>query len=464
MINATFYFRATFHVIVGILLLSLSCAASEVQVGPLREKANMYDKWNAKFHQPYYGGQVWAVFQDTTYTETINFAFWGDSCLWTGVYLGLQAIRYQVTKDQVAKENAIRAVRTVDQYLHVTGVHGYIARYWAPQNSYPYRDGIRCALSHRCHKVTTGKYAGDFWEGSTSKDQYCGWFFGMSLAHNYIDDKATKETIEKDVREVVDTLIKDDWKIIDEYGDFQFFSAGQRPTYVYQLSWLLVAYDITHDPKYKAEIDSRLNSIYYDWLELTSSFGIANKYMQYYGHNIGHISWYILLRLGKKYIAKEPYNTLRSIFTRKVYYPLKLSHNTWFTAIFMAQGEYNEKTMGEYKKQLLEDLAEFKSVPHHSYHLPARAPSTYQLDPVTGWLKYYPWLEERFDNIGLTLHPQAKEGLPIRQQCFADFMFQKKPYEIRECGLDDPLLVAPGIDYLAAYWLSVYHGFVDQNQ
>ena len=62
-----------------------------VSAGPLRQKAEKYDWWNAKYHHPYYGGLATVIFSDTTYTKPISYEGVGDSCIWTGTYLGIQA-------------------------------------------------------------------------------------------------------------------------------------------------------------------------------------------------------------------------------------------------------------------------------------------------------------------------------------------------------------------------------------
>ena len=125
----------------------------------------------------------------------------------------------------------------------------------------------------------------------------------------------------------------------------------------------------------------------------------------------------------------------------------------------MAQGNFNPSEE-EYKKQLLEDLTAFRQVPNFCYHLPERDPSTYKLDLVTSWVKYFPFLAKTLWSV----RPQAKEAFPISQQCFSDFIFQRSPYRIEECGYDIPTLVAPGIDYIASYWISVLHGFISLDQ
>jgi hypothetical protein len=99
--------------------------------GALRVKAEGFDAWSREHHAPYYGGYMTEVsFKDETYEEPTSYGGMGDSCIWTGVYLASQSLRYAVTNDPIAKQNIIRTVHALHHFLKVTGKKGFIARYW----------------------------------------------------------------------------------------------------------------------------------------------------------------------------------------------------------------------------------------------------------------------------------------------------------------------------------------------
>ena len=77
-------------------------------VGPLRLKAEGHDAWHRQWHQPYYGGRVAVRFTDTSHTQVEQYIGFGDSTFFSGIYLASQAMRYHVTGDLAAKENAIK--------------------------------------------------------------------------------------------------------------------------------------------------------------------------------------------------------------------------------------------------------------------------------------------------------------------------------------------------------------------
>ena len=322
-----------------------------------------------------------------------------------------------------------------------------------------------CKNSASCHKVEHGMYGSDFWIGDTSKDQYSGWFYGMSMAYDCIDDENVKSMIRQDVTIAIDRLIKDKWIILDEQGKYHVISAGQRPVYVYQISWLTIAYHMTGNLLYKMELDKRMT--WYNFLieEIGSITGYFNHYTEYYGNNLAHTTWYNLLRLGKIYFSANAYTRLKGIFTRCVHEKSRLSHNPWFNAIYMSQGEYTPlPSRDPYKEQYVEDILAFRPAPFYTYHMLARDPSTYVLDPAVSWLVYFPGVRAVLAYFNVGIKPQALYAFPIKSQCYNGFLFQGNPYRIDACGTENRLYIEPGHDYLAAYWLGVYSGIIDPSQ
>ncbi len=428
-----------------------------VTPGSLRLKAQEYDAWHLKWHQPYYGGSVHILFKDDARTEVEAIDGYGDSTIWTGTYLGSQAFRYYVTGDVQAKSNVLRIVNTLSGHLHVTGKTGYISRYWAPQDSLGYHGDDWSNRASRCHKVDSGPYTGDFWWGETSRDQYTGWFFGMALAYDLVDDEQMRSIIREDVGTVVTTLMKNGWNIIAEDGKKSPVAPEVLPSM--RLSFCTIGYHITGDETMRKELSKMLLNSNRVNIKV-SDINYMNRYTQYYGNNLAHTNWYNLLRLGRVYFREDDYNWLLSEFNNSVHTYTRLSHNPWFTGIYMGQGGWKNNPDVDYFNQLVHDLLDFHDVPNYEYYLPARDPSTYTLDPTSVMLaKIYdeqPWLEEIMGSV----EAQAKEAFPVKQQCSAGFQFQKNPFEINECGTYNPRMVHSGVDYLVAYWLASYHKFL----
>ena len=55
----------------------------------------------------------------------------------------------------------------------------------------------------------------------------------------------------------------------------------------------------------------------------------------------------------------------------------------------------------------------------------------------------------------------ADTAIDVDTRCVGDFLWQRHPWQLVDAG--NPLLVFPGVDYMAAYWLGRYHGFLDDD-
>ncbi len=430
-----------------------------VAAGPLRQKADAYDAWHREWHQPYYGGSLETIFTDATHTTVQSYDTWPDSCIWTGTYLGGEAMRYYVANDAATKANAIAMVQVLDGFLHVTGKKGFIARYRAPQTALMYPGDAACDADDFCHRVESGPYAGDFWWGQTSRDQYTGWFFGMLTAYDLIDDEPTRTTIRADVTEVIETLIAQHWWILEING--LPTNSGPNILPEDQLTWLLIAYHMTGLDEFKKPLQAWLADAARPTIRLLD-LNITNRYATYYANNLGQTLFYCMLRLGKVYFSPNEYEYLVQLYETQQNTYARLSHNPWFTAIHMSQGDYQpQPPVDPYRTQLLDDLTDFFPPPNHSFHLAAR--TNYVLDPVSEILyeleQALPWLA----NIIGGVDEQALDAFPIPQQCSAQFLFQSNPFEIHDCGTDDAADVYPGVDYLVAYWLPSYHKIVSKD-
>ena len=426
--------------------------------GPLREKAVEYDLWHETWHQPDKGGCIHVYFTDETYTELSGYHGVGDSCIWTGTYLGTQAMRYWVTGDEQSLANVIAKVSTLDGFLHANGTPGFISRYWGSQDDTLFYQGDAWCddpSQDRCHHVEEGDFAGDFWWGETSRDQYTGWFYGMAMAYDHVDDEGMREIIRADVAEVLDELISTNWKIRDEAGELTDAAPNVLPPM--QLSWLTIGYHITGEERFACALKEKLMNDYRPVLRMTN-IAFFNRYGQYYGNNLAHTNWFNLLRLGRVYFSEDDFCFLATMFETMVHTFTRLSHNPWFTAVFMGQGAYEPDPFDDpYYAQLVDDLDVFIPPPNYDYHLDARDPATYTLDPVSVLLHD---LQERFPVLAEIMGSasvQAKDGFPVDQQCPAGFRFQRNPFRFEACGSGDTKMVHSGHDYLAAYWMASYY-------
>ncbi len=432
--------------------------------GPLRARAEGHDAWHRDWHQPYYGGRAAVFFTDTTYTTVQQYGGWGDSTFFTGIYLGSQAMRYHVTGDPVAKDNAVRMVSALSGHLHVTGMPGYIARYRAPQTALPYQGDAWCDEQERCFHLEDGPFAGDFWWGSTSRDQFIGWMFGMTTAYDMVDDEPMREIIRADMLEVVGRLIENDWVIIAQDGN----PSGTAPIVLpmTQLSFCVQAYHVTGDEGILVELKKRLFDIQRAVHQISAPFNVFNRYDQYFGNNLAHLQMFQLLRLGRHYFSEADHAWYMQHFNDAIHTFTRLSHNAWFNSVFMSQGGWTPAEVDDpYLAQFLGDLTDFPDAPNFRTFQPERDPATYVMDPVSQELvdlaEQFPFLEEL---LGFRFKLQALEAFPVPLQCPDHFLWERNPFRIYACSQDEPRDVAPGADYLIAYWTACYHRIIGKDR
>ena len=424
--------------------------------GPLREKVIEYDLWHEAWHQPFYGATVGVYFADDERTEPIRYFDTGDSCIWSGTYLASQSFRYAMTGDEQAKANAIRTAEALSGNLHVTGRPGFIARYRGPQD--PTVIDTDCDEDENCHVIDDGEFAGDFWKGNTSRDQYTGWFFGMAIAYDLIDDEPTRAMIRADVAEVLAELIRENWRIID--ADGRMTTAGPQVLAMQQVTWSLIGYHMTGQGLFKRAVQRWLEDANRPVFEL-SLFNFFNRYSQYYGNNLGHQNFYSLLRLARVYVNEADYDYFVRMFETKQHTFTRLSHNAFFTEIFMSQGLYEPEDGDPYQAQLVEDLTDFRPAPNYRY---ATTPPEAPLDPLSVFFAdlwdQYPIFEELMGDVD----PQAEEAYRVPYQCSTDFLWQRNPFNIECGGVENVRAVNPGVDYLVGYWMAAFHGYLGKEQ
>ena len=441
--------------------LGESVVLDAADAGPLRLKAMAHDTWLETWHTPNYGSHLHVQFTDDSKTRVDLYHGHGDSCIWTGTYITSQALRYSVTGELQARQNVIRSAGALSRHLHVTGRPGFIARYVGPQNDPGHAGevgGCEAEQNENCHLVNAGEFAGDFWIGNTSRDQYTGWFMGMAWAYDLVDDADMRRRIETDVTLVLDRLIADDWWIIDVDGEKTTKAPSVLPPM--QMTWSLIGYHITGQERFLdvfnnwAAEENRLTLVF-------NNISIMNRYAQHYGLNLAHENFLNLLRLSHAY--PEAHTFLLELFNNQTHRWVDLQHNPWYTAVLMAEGDLQDPALRQaHRDQIIEDLTDFPAAPKERFGM--TPPQDVEIDPLSQILYDLQQQVPLLKDIMGTVNVQAKEAYPVRQQCSSGFMFQRNMWAM-DCSVkeDVPEYVNSGHDYLAAYWLASAYGVLDET-
>lgn len=125
-----------------------------------------------------------------------------DACLWTGMYVATEAMRYQITKDPQAIENMKHSLRGLFILLNVTGDKKQFAR-----SIMPYKGNEN--LGERWHRGT-GPYSDITWLDGGNNDMVRGITHALLWAHIVIPEndpiraemvQATKRVLELNILE-----------------------------------------------------------------------------------------------------------------------------------------------------------------------------------------------------------------------------------------------------------------------
>jgi hypothetical protein len=199
---------------------------------------------------------------------------------YTAFYMAMECLRYAVTGDDQARENANRAFESIE-FLHtVTGMDGFIARTavpstWtlmadpneeiSPQEAADrrIRDPRYKQVEQRWRLSSDGKW---LWKGDTSSDEVTGHFFGYYFFHELAAEGEYKDRVREVTRKLMDHIIRNGYCLLDVDGQPTRWAKwapemlrqpdwrSEAPINAFEiLSFLKVSGYVTGDDKYEKE-------------------------------------------------------------------------------------------------------------------------------------------------------------------------------------------------------------------
>jgi len=166
----------------------------------LNDKAAGFDVDMQQYRLNQYGIASYASFN--TADQKVGDVMDYDACLWTGMYVASQAMRYQVTKEPTAIENMKRSLRGMFILLNITDDKKQFAR-----SIMPYKGNEN--LGERWHRGT-GEYSEITWLDGGNNDMVRGITHALMWAHIVIPEndpfraemiQATKRVLELNILE-----------------------------------------------------------------------------------------------------------------------------------------------------------------------------------------------------------------------------------------------------------------------
>ena len=392
-----------------ILLLTLPLAAGEGDA--LAISANIRAR-----HIPY-GAILDPVFAAPDSDEIVNYSRCGDSAIWTAHWLAAESYRYAVTRSPESLENVRIALIGLSVLMDVSGTN-LMARCAVPIDS-PYANSI--LSEEREH----GAYSGfadnrqQIWIGNTSRDQYAGLFYGLTVAWDVVPDQGVRDMVSYLTTRALDFLRGNNWFVRMPDGSVSTLFLGRADQ---QLSFL--------------KLGRRLNPNRFEAAYRTQSpllapeviapiaIEVLDQHNSYFKFNLDTITFYGLLVSGDsswlRLFYSKAYDVLRNTTDNH--------GNAFFNMMDRAINGPNPRR-DEETRQMLE---QWLQRPRRDDFVDLRG-------------KYEACGEDR-----------ACAPIPVPERVRTDFLWQRSPYLLYGGG--QGTIEGSGIDYILPYWMARFYG------
>jgi hypothetical protein len=402
-----------YHVIVRIfavlLLAAVSLRAAEADAAAILETLR-------NRHLPY-GMALDPVFESAESSAVVSYSRCGDSAIWTGHLLAAESFRYAVTRSADALEGVRNALDGIRKLVDATGRNS-LARCAFPADS-PYAADM--ISEEREHGHYPGMIDGRPWTwiGNTSRDQYLGVFFGLTVAWNHVDDASVRGGVSSLVTRMLNRLLDDGWLVWSPHLSTSFSARLDQ-----QLTLLKLGRRVNGS---RFSNRYRLSSIFGSpGVILPITFEVTEAHESYFKFNLDHIAFYGLLTGGDSSFVEWNY---RNAF------------------------ELLRKTTDDHGNAFF-DLIE------RAVNGPEAARDERIRSNLAAWLTrgrrdHYVDRRDRYEVCG---ENRACSELAIADRVPTDFLWQRSPFQIYGGGTGR--IEGAGIDYLLPYWMGRYFGVV----
>lgn len=398
-----------------------------------------------------------------------------DAALYTGIYAAAQAFRYASLPEGREKAAALESVRDAANALHtlatVPGYQGGLARAVAKDPK-----TIGCPGSY-CYTTSDGMT----WLGNTSRDQYTGWWFGNAIVYRLVDDAAIRAMIRNDVREMIIAIRKWNYTLHDQNGLPNSGTAG-AVHHQMRITWHLIAASIIGEEKYWKWYQEQITPLDLDEAWLEDAFDVTNIYYDYYGFNLGFLNAYNMVVLAPD--AKQRARFLRWM-ERELYRYVRNTQNAFFDFLYLSASRTSSPEV------IAADIAALREFPGPPSTWACISPPTPRAYSATSKRLYFlnRSIVDLLHRGKMMAAPQSATPYPLSQRCRHEFLWAESPYHVSCCcqcaspsganctasntfapafcsGLTATCnyLVYTGADYLVAYWLGRYEGYIAQEE
>ncbi len=369
-------------------------------------------------HVPY-GTILDPMFASPRSGEIIRYTRCGDSAIWTGHYLAAEAFRYAVTKSPEALDNATRAVLGLKLLVDVTRTN-LLARCAFPADS-PWAAGILFEeAQHGTYDAVIGGRAWK-WLGNTSRDQYSGAFFGLSVAYDLIPFENFRAEIRGLVTRMLDFLRYQRWAVVMPSGVVSTVFFGR---FDQALSFMAVGAQVNPD---RFRSPYRLARLMHAWFVAAPvSFETLDDHKSYFKFNLDSINLYNLIRLEDTPLYRDIYMQAYAVLRRTTDNHGNAHFNMIDRGLRGPDARRDDETRRLLEAWLMRPRRDFP----------------------TDWTGTYAACGAN----------RACEAIPVQERVRTDFLWQRSPFQM--INDSDGTIETAGIDYILPYWMARYYGVI----
>jgi hypothetical protein len=389
--------------------------ARSARIDPLKafEQAAQTIVVNLRARHLPFGTILDPIFAGPESNEIVAYSRAGDSAIWTGHYLAAEAFRFAVTGTSDALDNATLAVESLQGLVDVTGTD-LLARARIPADS-PFAAAVsQEEASNGIHESRIGGQTFR-WVGNTSRDQYLGVFFGLSVAYEWINNSGLRGRIVSLASRMLDFLIDHGWNVVMPGGGS---STSFLPRDDQLLSMLQVGRQVNpqrFDSRYRSERLFRSLGVI-----VPITFDVLDDHNSYFKFNLDVIALYNLIRLEGPGTYRDRYLDAYDVLRRTI----DGHGNAHFNMIDRAlRGPDSRRDAAT-----IELLRAWLRRPRRDFPVDLR------------------------DTVAACGENRACQPIPVELRVQTDFLWQRSPFQLSSGG--DGLIESPGIDFLLPYWMA----------
>jgi hypothetical protein len=352
------------------------------------------------------------IFASPASNTIVGYTRCGDSAIWTGHYLAAESFRYRVTSDATALANVRSALAGLQSLVDVTGTD-LLARCLVPMSS-PFAAGITS------EEAANGIHASgqNFWIGNTSRDQYSGAFFGLSVAYDLVNRPDVRANVQSLATRMLNFLLAHAWTVVMPDGTAST-TFSIRPDQ--QLTLLQIGKQV-NPAAFATLYQSAARGAGLAALPIqVDAIDVRDSYFKF---NIDAINLFNLIRLENDSSLRTQYLNAYAVFRAATKDHMSPHFNMVDRAVNGPDANRDAQTVTY--------LQQFLTRPSRDVYvnLEGQFPSCVSAD-------------------------QSCNPIPIPQRVTTDFLWQRSPFQL--VGGGQGTIEEAGIDYILPYWMARYY-------